>query len=138
MHGINNVWQLPGYRFGALVVAHLKDDKMPEGIATIDDTLLDADLVPHPFFDPKFRQTVLVMGRVLSSTPYIATSSTTVGNVIYDPRLAELPIEEKKRQEAAAAGKAFRVPDWWVGERKAYKVAQTMMKTLPKKMGPIK
>lgn len=65
-------------------------------------------------------------------------SRETIDNVIYDTRLTSLPVEEQKRQEARAAGKAFRVPEWWRGEKANYQVARSMMVSLPKKMGPVK
>lgn len=138
IHGIKeDPWKLPSYRFGALVVAYLKDDKMPEGLVEIDNALSNADSSPHPFFDPSFRRTLKAMGGILSASSYTPTS-TTIDNVVYDSRLTDLPVEERKRQEAATAGKAFRVPEWWRGERANYKIAKSMMGTLPKKIGPVK
>jgi hypothetical protein len=78
------------------------------------------------------------MGGLLSASPP-ETKARTKDNVIYDPRLsAELPVEIRKKREAEAAGKKFRVPEWWRGEQANYKIAKAMMTTLPKKMGPVK
>lgn len=135
MHGINDPWKLPSYRFGGLVVAYMKDDKTQESLESIDNSLSSADSIPHPFLDPSFRRTLKAMGGILSiANP---RSSTTIDNVIYDSRLTDIPIEELKRREARAAGKPFRVPEWWAGEKANYKVAKTMMRTLPKKIGPV-
>lgn len=91
-----------------------------------------ADHFPHPFFASSYRTAVKEsMGKVIPR-------STTVDNVVYDPRLTEPPVEERKRQQAMAAGKPYRVPEWWRGERTNYKIASSMMKTLPKKIGPLK
>lgn len=137
IHGIkDSPWNLPSYRFGALVVAFMKDDKTPEGIDQIDESLADADKLPHPFFDPTFRRILRTMGRALSGSK---VTTTTIDNVVYDSRMvSELPVEERKRVEARAKGKAYRVPEWWRGEQANYKIAKQMMVTLPKKMGPVK
>lgn len=137
MHGIQgNPWNLPSYRFGALVVAYMKDDRTQEGIALIEESLSGADNLPHPFADPSFRRTLRAMGGILSMNS--KQTSTNIDNVIYDSRLTDLPIEERKRREAAEKGKPYLVPSWWKGEKVNYKVAQSMMKTVPKKIGPVK
>lgn len=136
MHGIKeNPWSLPSYRFGALVIAFMKDDKTQEGLDQIDESLRGVDYAPHPFADSSFKATLKAMGSVLS-TPPLAKTRSIVDNVIYDSRFSNLPIEEQKRREAAAAGKPYKVPEWWKGEKAAYKTAQLMMKTLPKKISP--
>lgn len=116
------------------MVAFLKDDKTPEGITSINSTLADTDNNPHPFFDPLFQRLARSIGGIFSPS---SRTSATVDNVIYDTRLTELPIEEQKRQEAAKAGKAYRVPEWWRGEQANYKIARAMMVSLPKKVGPV-
>lgn len=140
IHGIEDPWKLPSYRFGALVVFYLREDKVEEGLSIIEEALSEADDRIYPFFDPVFRRTAKAMCRAL--TPTRKPPRTTVDNVVYDPRLVEidddLPIEERKKKEAEAKGKAFRVPDWWRGEKANYKIAQSMMVALPKKMGPVK
>lgn len=128
MHGIQgDPWKLPSYRFGALIVAYMKDDKTQEGLNLINESLNEADRLPHPFADPTFRRTLKAMGSVLSTS----STSTTIDNI----RLPDLPIEERKRQEAAEKGKPYRVPDWWQGEKANYKMARSMMGVLPKKIG---
>lgn len=130
IHGIQeNPWKLPSYRFGALVVAYMKDDRTQEGLDLINGSLKEADNLPHPFEDPGFLRTVKIMASILT-TP----SSETVTTVIKSS-LSDLPIEERKRREAAAAGKPYIVPSWWVGERTAFKTAKSMMGVLPKKIG---
>lgn len=136
IHDIKDPWKLPSYRFGALIVAYLKEDKVQEGIEIIDRSLKDSDFIPHPFFSPSFHQTIKVVSGVLS-TP--VKRSTSIDNIIYDSRLTDMPIEEQKRREARSKGKPYRVPEWWQGEAANYKVASSMMKVLPKKMGtPVK
>lgn len=116
----------------------MKDEKTPESIQQIDGALKEADALPHPFQDKKFRITIQAMCNVVTGR-LTKSNAVKIDNVIYDPRLVnELPVEERKRREAAAKGKPYRVPEWWRGEKANYKVAQSMMKTLPKKMGPIK
>lgn len=113
----------------------MKFEKTEESLESIENALAQADSLLPPFQDKVFMKTVTSMGRILSSSP---KTSTTVDNVIYDSRLVnELPIEEQKRREAAAKGKPYRVPEWWRGEQANYKIAKTMMKTLPKKIGPL-
>lgn len=127
---------MPSYRFGALVVAYMKYDKMPEDLEKIDESLEETDRHPHAFFSSTFITMVKTVGGILSNSP---KSSTIIDNVVYDTRFVdELPVEERKRQEARAAGKPFRVPEWWRGEKANYKIAKNMMGTLPKKMGPVK
>lgn len=118
-------------------MAFLKDDKTPEGIKEIDGIFNQADHMPHIFFTPEFRITVKAMAGVFRRIREIANPEN-IDNVIYDPRLTEVPIEEKKRREAAKKGKPYRVPEWWRGEAANYKVAKSMMGVLPKKMGPVK
>ncbi len=136
MHGINgDPWKLPSYRFGALVVAYMKDDKVPEGLKEIENSLKTADEVVHPFFDARLRQSIKGFCHAMGSR----ATATIVDNVIYDSRFVnELPIEERKRQEAAVKGKPYRVPEWWRGEQANYKIAKSMMTVLPKKGGPVK
>lgn len=136
-HGIReNPWTLPSYRFGALVVAYMKEDKTPESLEQIEDSLKNSDAIPHAFFDPNFRRIFKAMCKVLSKT---RVTTISIDNVVYDSRLVpELPVEERKRIEARAKGKAYRVPEWWRGEQANYKIAKQMMVSLPKKMGPIK
>lgn len=136
IHGVNDVWKLPSYRFGALIVSYLKYDKMPESIKEIDESLEDTDDLLHIFFTYSFRALIKAMCGVLSVAEPI-TRQTTIDNVVYDSRLTDLPIEEQKRQEAKAAGKPYRVPEWWSGEKRAYQTAKSMMVALPKKIGPI-
>lgn len=119
----------------------LKNDKAEEGVQKIDEALAQSDYIPHPFFDKPFKDMVKVMSSLLASSDDLITSTTreTVGNVVYDSRLTdELPVEEQKRREALEAGKAFRVPEWWRGEKANYKIAKSMMVTLPKKIGPVR
>ncbi len=132
IHGIKeDPWKLPSYRFGSLVIAFMKDDKMPEGIKQIDDNLATSDELLHPFFDPAVRRMVKAMCGALAG---VTTTSTTIDNVIYDSRFVdELPVEERKKREAVAKGKPYRVPDWWRGEQANYKIAKSMMGVLPKK-----
>jgi hypothetical protein len=127
---------MPSYKFGGIVMAYLKDDKMPEGIQEIDNAFNLSDATPHPFFEESFRLTLKAMAKALSTTT--EKISETIDNVIYDSRLVDIPIEERKRREAAEKGKAYRVPEWWRGERANYNVAKNMMVSLPKKIGPIK
>lgn len=123
------------------MVFYLKQDKLEEGLAIIEEALAESDDKPHPFFDPAFRRTAKGMCRALTPT---RKPRTIVDNVVYDPRLIEidddddLTIEERKKKEAEAQGKAFRVPEWWRGEKANYQVAKSMMVALPKKMGPVK
>jgi len=144
MKGIQgNPWNLPSYRFVALVVAYMKEDKVPEGIEKINDSLEELDSVKHPFHDPSFRRLVRAMGHVLSVAEHKPSStSKTIDNVIYDPRFAgpdDAPLSdiERMKRDAEIAGKPFRVPDWWRGEKANYKIAQNLMHTLPKKIGPV-
>lgn len=135
IHGVEDPWKLPSYRFGALLVFYMKIDKVEESLTVIDDTLVDTDNKPHPFYDPDF----IRISKAMCQALYPTKSRTTMDNVIYDPRLIdELPVEERKMLEAREAGKAFRVPEWWRGEKANYKIAQSMMISLPKKMGPVK
>lgn len=135
MHGIrDNSWNLPSHRFSNLVMTFLKDDKVPEGIEKINDAMNESDSLPHPFYDPRFQSTISIMSNSLTNN----STTTKVGNVIYDSRLTDLPIEEKKRLEAKEKGKPYRVPEWWRGEKANYKVAKSMMGVLPKKIGPVK
>ena len=114
------------------MVAYMKDDKVPEGIAEINKTLNDTDNSPHPLADPRLRQSIKVMCHAMGSRDKV----TVIDNVIYDSRMTnELPVEERKRQEALAKGKAYRVPEWWRGEQANYKIAKSMMTVLPKKGG---
>lgn len=144
MKGIQgNPWNLPSYRFGALVVAYMKEDKVPEGIEKIDESLEELDIISHPFHDPSFRRMVRAMGHILSVAEH-KPSSRTVDNVIYDPRFygpdEAVPVLsdiERMKRDAEAAGKPFRVPEWWRGEKANYKIASSLMHTLPKKMGPV-
>ncbi len=107
----------------------MKDDKVPEGLAEINRSLKDTDNLPHPFADPRLRQSIKGMCYAMGSREKV-----TVDNVIYDSRFVnEIPVEEKKRQEALAKGKAYRVPDWWRGEQANYKIAKSMMTVLPKR-----
>jgi len=128
IHGIKDIWSLPSYRFGALAIAYLKFDKVPESVTVIDESLFEADKISHPFVDHSFRNTLITMGSLLSIRP-----STSIVKKAFD-----IPIEERKRQEAIRMGKAFRVPEWWQGERANYKIASSMMKVLPRKIGPVK
>lgn len=128
------MWKFPSYRFGALLITFLKDDKTPEGITEIDNALSQADSLPSPFKTSEFLLTVRAMASVLNAK--LPSEATRVA--LEAARLDSMPVEEKKRQEAIAAGKPFRVPEWWRGEQANYKVAKTMMKTLPKKIGPLK
>lgn len=147
IHGIKeNPWNLPSYRFIALVTAFMKEDKVPEGIELIDGSLTDADKIRHPFHSSEFRRMVKALGHILSvAEPKSSTPvSKTVDNVIYDSRLSEIPGDEDKlsdiermRQVAEVQGKPFKVPSWWRGEETNYKVAKTLMHTIPKKMGPV-
>lgn len=145
MHGIKeHPWTLPSYRFGALVVAYMKEDKVPEGIATIDESLEGTDKTSHPFHDPSFRRMVKAMGHILSVAEHkpSSPSSKTVDNVIYDSRLSNYPDEElsdieRMRRDAEIAGKPFRIPEWWRGEKANYKIAASLMHILPKKIGPV-
>ena len=132
IHGINNPWKLPSYRFGALLVSFLKFDKTPEGVQEIENALSSSDSLAHPLLDSNFRNILKAMCRALSTSRV----RTSTDNVIYDHRLMpEIPIEERKKQEARAKGKAFRVPEWWAGEKANYQVAKQMMVKLPKKAG---
>lgn len=142
-----NPWDLPSYRFVALMVAYMKEDKVPEGIEKIDESLDDLDKTPHPFHDPSFRRLLKAMGRILSvaefTSPLASSTTTTVDNVIYDSRLTgsdDAPVLsdiDRMKRDAEIAGKPFRVPDWWRGEKANYKIATSLMHTLPKKMGPV-
>lgn len=124
---------MPGFKFTALVEFFLKEDRTEEGLETIEDSLEDAGTHSHPFLSSTFKLTVLAYARALNTV----TKSETKEEA-QKPRIPDnLPIEEKKRMEAQEQGKAYRVPEWWVGERKAAKIAQSMMGTIPKKIGPV-
>lgn len=118
---------MPAYRFGNMIYAWLVDGKTEEAVGQMEDSLDSTDSVSHPFHAIANIRTIVPGAR-----------PTVVDNVIYDQRLTELPIEEQKRQEAASLGKAYRVPEWWRGEKANYKIAQSAMRTIPKDIGPLK
>jgi hypothetical protein len=136
LRGVDDIWNIPSYKFAGLVLAYLKDDKTSEGLAEIDNLLANADELDPPFKSPQFRlfakAMASVLGGVIEDDKGVSKSSK-----IQEEIIAELPTEERKRREAEAAGKAYRVPEWWRGERANYKIASSMMGTLPKKIGPI-
>jgi hypothetical protein len=123
---------MPGYKLVGLVEYYLKEDKTEESIENIDDMLLNAEDYQHPFLSTYMGDTAKLYAQALTNK-----SPDTAGEKT-ERISSNLPIEEQKRREAQAAGKPFRVPEWWQGERKNYKVAQTMMKTVPRDIGPLK
>lgn len=114
----------------------MKDDKTPEGLQIIDDSLVDADSTLHPFHDPTFRKMVKAMAHVLSVAEHKPpTSEAEEGSIISKSEDAGISDIERMRRDAVSAGKPFRVPEWWRGEKANYKIAQALMPTLPKTVG---
>lgn len=111
---------MPAHRFYNLVVAFLKDDKLPEGIEQIDNALAQADLASHPFFDT-------VIESVFEQTATNGPARTTTKR--------ETPIEEQTRRAKESRGMPYRVPEWWAGEQAAYKNSMAAMKKAPKDIG---
>lgn len=98
----------------------MKEGRDAEEVEIIEEAIKACDSLHTPI-RIKLRST---LGSSSGST---ATQSVTP--------TGERPIEEIKKEEAAAAGKQFIVPAWWRGEAVNAKVAQSMMGVVPKQVG---
>lgn len=112
-------------------MAYMVEDRNDEGIEKLNNALLQADLMLHPFLSSVLGNAAVTLASNLNGTRSQGATLESVPD-------SDEPVEVQKRREAEAAGKAFRVPEWWRGEDVNYKVAQTMMKTVPKDIGPLK
>lgn len=133
VRGVENPWRLPSWKFASLLMHYLKDDKTEEGLAKIDTFLETADATPHVYLSDSFR---LIFREFSGLLRTLDLGSLEPSKKTLDfPVSPDLPVEERKRREAAASNKAYRVPEWWNGERANYQIARSMMGALPKKIG---
>lgn len=91
------------------------DDRLPEDVTKLENALREADFIAHPF-----HAGMNSLGEVRPTK--VTARPAQVRRVDNNE---ELPLEEAKRREAEAQGKKFRVPEWWLGEEKAYKMGKS-------------
>lgn len=118
-------WELPAYRLYGLVVFCMKENLEPEAVEVIEEAIKACDALKSPFRVKLWQKTTTIVKRSEDGTETVETV----------PVVQERPIEEVKREQAHARGKPFIVPDWWVGEARAAKIALSSMGSLPKQIG---
>lgn len=106
--------ELPAYRFFNLAVFFLKEGKNEEQLEALEESLLRCDSIVHPFLEQI----------KVESKPIVNKQSSNN--------------EHRQNAPEPSDSRKDYVPSWWRGDSVNYKIAKTMMMTLPTKVGPQK
>lgn len=115
IHDIEEPWDLPAFRFYNLILYLLKENKGSDDLKILQETLIECDSMVHPF---------------LEQVPKNKIPKTTV------PK--KKTVESEKAEDESKPERPAYTPSWWRGDAVNYKVAKSMMMTLPKQTGPQK